>query len=324
MTMRSPENSDGRTSSKAPRRVRAVSTAPSPTRSPHVPPSRHRSSRLVCGLLVGVFFLAAATTIVTHPNGLVVSVDPGYEPTAVPLLLVPALVGLALVSLVPLRLEHAAVEIVRPRRMNGEIAVLVLLAVLFPLVAPLLPLPEDYVLLKAFMFMLLPVAMLAIVSARGRGSSVRIHRPRLRWWLPLAPVAIYGWLAVQPPFAPPPPDRWPDLPVLLVAASATAITASFGEELFYRRFLQTRLEALWGRWAGILCTSLLFGLMHLGSHGEGPLWQNAAQVVALQGTSGVLYGWLWSRYRRLWACVLAHLLLNGLGVVMHLFGIGPW
>src|SRR5699024_2724820 len=109
--------------------------------------------------------------------------------------------------------------------------------------------------------------------------------------------------------------------LLAVSAVATAITAGFGEELVYRSFLQTRLEALLGPWSGLLLASLLFGLMHTPSHGEGPLWADAAQVIALQGTSGIALGMMWRRWRRLWVCVLAHVLLNGLGVLLHLIGM---
>ncbi|WP_256386302.1 hypothetical protein [Brachybacterium sp. P6-10-X1] len=38
----------------------------------------------------------------------------------------------------------------------------------------------------------------------------------------------------------------------------------------------------------------------------------------MQGTTGIAVGLLWSRRRRIWACIIAHLLLNGLGVGLHL------
>lgn len=104
-------------------------------------------------------------------------------------------------------------------------------------------------------------------------------------------------------------------------SGATAITAGLGEELLYRRFLQTRLEALIGPWTGVLLASLLFGLMHLPSHGPGPLWSGALQVIAMQGTTGIALGVIWMRWRRLWPCVLAHVLLNGATVILHLLGL---
>ena len=117
------------------------------------------------------------------------------------------------------------------------------------------------------------------------------------------------------------PSSWPPLPMLIIAATATAVTAGIGEEVLFRRLLQTRLEALAGPWTGILAASLLFGLMHVFSHGDGPLWANAAQVIALQGTTGIALGVIWSRWRRLWPCVLAHILLNGFAVLLHLLSL---
>jgi hypothetical protein len=61
--------------------------------------------------------------------------------------------------------------------------------------------------------------------------------------------------------------------------------------------------------------------MHAFSHGEGALWENVLQVIALQGTTGIALGMLWQRWRRLRVCVLAHVLLNGLGVLLHLGGL---
>lgn len=71
----------------------------------------------------------------------------------------------------------------------------------------------------------------------------------------------------------------------------------------------------------MLLTSLLFGLMHLLSHSTGPLWADGAQVIAMQGTTGLALGMMWMRWRRLWACVLAHVLLNGAAVALHLLGL---
>lgn len=50
---------------------------------------------------------------------------------------------------------------------------------------------------------------------------------------------------------------------LAVVALITALTAGVGEELFSRRWLQTRLEAALGGWPGILVASLVFAFMLL-------------------------------------------------------------
>ena len=143
----------------------------------------------------------------------------------------------------------------------------------------------------------------------------------MRAWVIALPALVLGILSTVGPFSPGGPSSWPPLAMLLIAATATAVTAGFGEELIYRRFLQSRLEALFGPWTGLLLASLLFGLMHVTSHGGGTWWEGAAQVVAVQGTTGIALGLMWRRWRRLWVCVLAHVLLNGLVVLLHLTGI---
>lgn len=114
-----------------------------------------------------------------------------------------------------------------------------------------------------------------------------------------------------------PPGGLPGL-----AAAVTALTVGVDEEVFYRYWLQSRLEALAGRWTGILAAALLFALMHVVSHSAGLTPDLAVTtVVAVQGVTGPVLGCLWSRCRRLWACVLVHVALNGTLVVLHLGGL---
>lgn len=267
--------------------------------------------------LLGIVALAIVVTTVRNPEGVVVSADPGYTPVAVPLLLVPAAVTVAVTLLLPRGSGPAGVAVRRPSAARRETIGLIGLSAAFTLLVPVLPLPEDYVLLKAALFLLVPCLVLGLV-ARWRGSSVDIARPRVAAWIMAVPALALGVLSTVGPWTPAPPSVWPPLAVLLIAATATAITAGLGEEILYRRLLQTRLESLTGPWTGLLIASLLFGLMHSFSHGDGALWENALQAIALQGTTGLAIGLIWSRWRRIWACVLAHVLLNGLGVLMHL------
>ncbi|MDN5899491.1 MAG: CPBP family intramembrane metalloprotease [Brachybacterium sp.] len=299
----------------------AADPAPDPTVPLHQDASRARRDHpLALGVLGGIFGIAIALTMLRSPQGIVVSADPGYAPTALPLLLVPAALTILLTLLLPAGRGGSAVTVRRRHRATGESAGLIALVVGFALLAPVLPRPEDAVLLKFTMFLLLPVLVLVMVGRR-RGPSVHIARPLVAPWVMLVPALALGVLSAVGPFSSGMPSSWPPLAVLIVAATATAITAGIGEEVLVRRLLQTRVEALVGPWTGILATSLLFGLMHLLSHGEGPLWASAAQVIALQGTTGIALGVIWNRWRRLWPCVLAHLLLNGLAVLLHLVGL---
>ncbi|WP_345082352.1 type II CAAX endopeptidase family protein [Brachybacterium paraconglomeratum] len=270
-------------------------------------------------VLSGIFLTAIVVTALRSPQGIVVSADPGYAPIALPLLLVPAVLTVALTLVLPTGRGTGAV-IARSRRCaTTESSGLIALALSFVLLVPVLPLPEDYVLLKFAIFLVIPMLVLG-ARRRRHGSSVEFPRPQVSPWLLAVPAVVLGLLSSVGPFSPGMPSSWPPLPMLIIAATATAITAGLGEEVLFRRLLQTRLEALVGPWSGILTASLLFGLLHVFSHGEGPLWATAAQVIALQGTTGIALGVIWNRWRRLWPCVLAHVLLNGFAVLLHLVG----
>lgn len=232
--------------------------------------SRARSERR--WLLIVLALVCATATCVTiarHPSGVTVSSDPGYPPVPVLLLLAPAVLTSALVLLLPRGKGAHDVRERHPRRLRAETAGPAAIAACFPLLVPLLPLPEDHVLLKLAMLLLLPCLVLGLLARR----------------------------------------------------SATAITAGLGEEVLFRRLLQPRLEVKLGGAIALLLTSLPFRLMHVSSHGEGPLWADALQVIAVQGTTGIALGLIWGRWHRLGPCVLAHVLLNGFAMLLHLLGV---
>lgn len=284
-------------------------------------PQRARTHRpVILGLLIGIFAASIVVTMLRSPRGIVVSSDPGYAPVPLPLLLVPAALAITMTFLLTRGRASHEVTVLRRHRVGIEAGGLIALAAGFTLLIPVLPLPEDYVLLKAAMFLVVPLVVLGVLTRR-RGAAFRIQRPRADPWIVIWPVLVLGVLASVGPFAAGMPTSWPPPMMLISAATATVITAGIGEEVLYRRLLQTRLEALGGPGVGILAASLLFGLMHASSHGDGPLWETALQAIAVQGTTGIALGVIWSRWRRLWACVLAHVLLNGLVVAVHLLGL---
>lgn len=270
------------------------------------------------GLLLGAVLVAAVITAgALHPEGVVVSRDPGYAPRPVSLLIAPALLAAVATLALPGPARPASpVALRHPGRAVAETAGLIGLVAVLVLVAPHLPLPEDAVLLKAALLMLVPAVVLGLLARRG--ASIAIERPAMSTLPALLPVLLLGVLPTLGPFASGAPSTWPPIVPLVVAAIATAVTAGLGEELLFRRFLQTRLEALAGPWTGILVTSILFGLSHLFSHHGGLALDGFVQVLALQGTTGIALGMIWARWRRLRWCVLAHVLLNGLGVLVHL------
>ena len=108
------------------------------------------------------------------------------------------------------------------------------------------------------------------------------------------------------------------------------ITAGFPEEFVYRGILQTRIEAVWGRVAGILIATTLFTAWHLptryllsrGIEGEAG---NFGSVLVGTGIPvfivGAIFGFLWDRYRKFWPLVAAHSGIDTLPAISSLFGI---
>jgi membrane protease YdiL (CAAX protease family) len=91
------------------------------------------------------------------------------------------------------------------------------------------------------------------------------------------------------------------------------------EEFFFRVLLQTRLEALLdSRWGGIVCSSLLFGLIHVpglylrpeltleavGAHPS--LFMAIGYSIVLTSAAGLFLGVVWTRTRSFTAIVLIH------------------
>lgn len=274
--------------------------------------------------LAAVFALAIGWTWWRTGGWVVPSADEGAS--AVPLAgsLLAAALALAATRLLPPRLDTVVPRTVDRPAVARETVVLVLCALAFPLTGFVPGPPEAYALWKVGLLIALPGAYLGW-RRRRRGPSLRIGRPRhgvpVSVWA-LLPAASYVAMTQFGPLAPAVPDGWPDPVTLAVTAVVTALTAGVGEEVFYRYWLQSRLEALAGRWTGILAASLFFALMHVVSHSAGLEPDLAVTtVIASQGVTGLVLGYLWSRYRRLWACILVHVALNGTLVALHLGGL---
>lgn len=97
-----------------------------------------------------------------------------------------------------------------------------------------------------------------------------------------------------------------DLPLFVLLVGLAWTTIAFGEELFYRAFLVSRLvdHAGLGAWAAILLSGAAFGVVHVA---EGPTG------VLANGALGVLFGWIYVRSgRNLWITVVGHGLVNTL------------
>ena len=280
-----------------------------------------RATMLGRAVLVGCAAIAIAslaTVLVALPGGAPTSADPGAPAVAWWIVLLPAVVGIALALALPRRAVAMPAIVTDARRLRASTAVLLACAVALPVLSGTLSLAggEGYVLAKVALVMLVPGLAVAVLGG------VRIHRARgaWRWWAPAIVVVAWTLLSQVAPWNPVHDLSGVDPVLLVVAASATAVTAGLGEELLFRCWLQTRLEAALGAWPGIALASLAFALMHLGSHATGAPVLDVARVVVAQGSFGLLMGVLWWRHRNLVAIVAAHVVSNGWAVAAHLLG----
>ncbi len=85
------------------------------------------------------------------------------------------------------------------------------------------------------------------------------------------------------------PTKWP-------VSVYLALLSAFGEELLFRGAIQPAL--------GLVLTSIIFGLMHLGPDGRISSWSIWALL------AGLLMGWLYEQSGQLWSSILAHFLVN--------------
>ncbi len=94
------------------------------------------------------------------------------------------------------------------------------------------------------------------------------------------------------------------------AGLAGLLGAGLPEELLYRGIIQTRLETLLGPLRAIAATSLLFGVVHLGSSDPlGPLFQ-LGNALGPKALIGLILGHCYYRTRSLWPGVLFHATLD--------------
>lgn len=271
--------------------------------------------------VIGIALAAASLVIVVValPEGASTSSDPGASTIPWWIILLPPLTGIALSLVLPWAPPAQPAVVLDRRRLRTSTLILLIIAVVFPVVVgiPGVAASGWYLLSKAA---LLTVAA-GVVVALLRGIDIERAQGSWRWWAPAAIVGVWTVLGPAAPWAVPRDFSGIDPLDLLIIATLTALTAGVGEELFYRRWLQTRLEALLGPWPGIIIASCAFALMHLGSHGTGEPLIDIPRLLVTHGSFGLFMGILWWRYRNLSLVIVAHVLFNGWGVgAFFLFG----
>lgn len=141
------------------------------------------------------------------------------------------------------------------------------------------------------------------IEKRSRARSVGIGR--------LLGAAYFVYCIVSP-------DAWDQFPLpffeiqFLAGLIVTALILSPMQEIYFRMWLQPRLEELIGASRGLFLTSLLFMFWHLMlPFQEGPITQTTIEVVSIMGCVatfllGLVCGTAYVKSRRLLAPWLAH------------------
>lgn len=257
--------------------------------------------------------------LIAHPQGVNQSADPSVGATPYWIVLLPAFIGMILIRILPYNRVLKKPEFKQDKSLLKDLFLLGLCAAAFPIIIAITDQSQSvwYILLKALILMVIP----ALVVTRIRNALI-LDQPKVHWryWAPLALIVVWTWLSFIAPWLPVFTYEWPeDVVYVIVASALTLITAGIGEELFHRRWLQTRLEALIGTWGGISIASLLFALMHLGGDRQGAgLLVEIASVIVVQGSFGVMLGYAWAKYRNFIAVVAIHVLANGYPVLIYL------
>lgn len=90
-------------------------------------------------------------------------------------------------------------------------------------------------------------------------------------------------------------------PVSVPMALYLAVITAFGEELLFRGAIQP--------FAGLILTSVLFGLLHMGQDGFLSAWSVWALI------AGLLLGWMYEETSSLWPPIVAHFIVNAASIL---------
>lgn len=104
---------------------------------------------------------------------------------------------------------------------------------------------------------------------------------------------------------------------LVLLALGAAIGAPVVEEIFFRGLFLSVAVRNYGKWAGVIITSVAFGLMHFQ-----PTVAGTVLVVTQTTLIGVVLALLVLKTQRLWTAICAHLAINISGVVLALAFLG--
>ncbi|MFK0523681.1 lysostaphin resistance A-like protein [Paenibacillus illinoisensis] len=232
----------------------------------------------------------------------------------------PAFLGILLIRLIPYKSQNPPSFQQRERHhLVVQSIVLLISGVLFT--AALVTLDSHglhfelyYLAFKLTTLLCIPLIFLLIYSKMtGAQQKIISAKPcsRRNVIAPLIIIVVWGYLKFYSPVAQPEGAiTATDTTELLLLMLIGFMINSVLEEVFYRVWLQTRLEALLGRWSAILLVSILWSIWHVAIQGYGQWDIDVAAVIANHGVTGLFLGYLWARYRRVWVIILVHGLIN--------------
>ncbi|MGB3485131.1 MAG: CPBP family intramembrane glutamic endopeptidase [Mycobacterium sp.] len=283
-----------------------------PSNAPRRLPPAVGKAIVVAGL--GIYAAALAVVTVGNHGQIRYTADSG---DTIPLwqVLLPVAIGLGLMLLIPPGPPQATGARTFPR-LRTEAFALLAAGLAFTIALTLLG-PEEprYILLKLLLLLIAPLTLFAATRRREHTPSGTVDPAASTLtraqWRPLLPAA--GWILCYLILSATRPSQslGLDLPTLVAALAIGFLLNAVLEEVFYRRWLQTRWEHLLGGvWPAIILTSILWSSWHIAIQGGGNLGADLANVVANQGITGLFLGLLWARYRAMWPLLVIHGLMN--------------
>ena len=200
--------------------------------------------------------------------------------------------------------------------LKNQSLLLILFAIIFTVL--LLLIPEDSVftyfpLIKLMLILIAPIVMFFYIKQSNLSEDIQKYSYlRNNTWL-MPTVVTSAWITFYfftPLGVASSTEYNMGFFALLLAALFSFLINSVLEELFYRVWLQTRLEALIGTWPAIIISSLLWAVWHMAIMGGDSYDIALSTVIVNHGVQGLFLGFLWAKYRNIWILIIIHGLIN--------------
>lgn len=170
--------------------------------------------------------------------------------------------------------------------------------------------PKSYVFDLFYIYkLILLFAIPIIIIKRDSVREIMTIKTVRRWKEPLLVVVVWLVFYILSPLSEAATYEI-DFLTLLIGALISLILNAVLEELFYRKWLQSRLEAALGIWPAICVSAVLWALWHTGIQGSGGLIDSTAHALVLHGMMGLFLGYFWAKYRNIWLLIFIHGMMN--------------